>query len=48
MLSEIDGIVLERLILLGYRPRSRPRSVWQRASPTLFFRLRERGRETIQ
>jgi hypothetical protein len=48
MLSETDGIVLERLISLGYR--SRPPSVWQRALPTLFFRLRgrRRGRKTIQ
>jgi hypothetical protein len=32
VLSEVEG-----LTSLGYRPRSRPRSIWQRASPTLFF-----------
>jgi len=33
VLSETEGIVRERHILLG----NRPRSVWQGASPTLFF-----------
>ena len=41
MLSENEGIVLERHTLLGYRPRprsrTRPRSVWKRVSQTPFL-----------